>query len=477
MPPQIPEVSGASAFAGHVRELRGDRLGLFMRAAAEVDGLAALRLFGRRVVLVQRPDLLHELLVEKARHFEHAQSTRMLLHPLLGDGLFISEGELWRRQRRLMAPIFTPTAIARHAAAMLAAAGRVGEALAARAGVVDVAPAMMRIAMAVAGAALFGIDTLDDSDELGAAFSEALQWSGAQAGSLFVLSQLMAVGVLRRLQTHGPAPLREPLGRLLARLRDPLLPPGAATRRFRAALIRIDTSMNAVIAERRAGAGEHDDLLARLLRARDEDGAMTDRQVRDEAVTLLVAGHDTTATGLTWTLHLLAQHPEAQARLQAEVDALGRAPTADDAGRLQYCLQVFKESLRLFPPIYAFTREAIDDTTLGGAAIPRGTVLYVSPYTLHRRADLFPAPERFDPERFTPAAEAGRSRTAWLPFGAGPRTCIGMHFALLEGQLVLASLVRRLHFAACGGMPGLDALATLRPAGGMRLHVTPRGVD
>lgn len=477
MSAEIPQVSGARGLGGHVRELQSDRLGLLARAGAEVEGLAALRLFGRRIVLVQSPALLHELLVEKAGRFEHAQSSRMLLHPLLGDGLFISEGALWRRQRRLMAPLFTPGAIAGYAEAMLAAARRVAEEMTARAAtqpVMDVAPAMTRVAMAVAGATLFGIDTLDASDSLGAAFGEALQWSGAQVGSLFVVSQLMAVGVLRGLHARGVGPLQAPLGRLLDRLLDPVLPPGAATRRFRGALATIDGYMTGVIAQRRAEGGAQDDLLGRLLRARDEHGAMTDRQVRDEAVTLLVAGHDTTATALTWTLHLLARHPEVQARVQLEVDALPGAPSAADVGRLPYCLQVFKESLRMFPPIYAFTRQATQDVTLGGQAIARGTVLYASPYALHQRPDIYPEPGRFDPQRFTPEAEASRPRTAWLPFGAGPRTCIGLNFAMMEGQLTLATLARRLAFAPVGEAPRCEALSTLRPAGGLRLRVQVR---
>lgn len=471
----IPVVSGATAIGGHVAELRRDRLGLFRRAAAEIDGLSALRVFGRRILLVHRPDLLHELLVEKARAFEHARSTRMLLHPLLGDGLFVSEGELWRRQRRLMAPIFPPTAIARHAPAMTAAASRVADELAVDGGgVVDIDRAMTRVAMAVAGASLFGIDTLGAGDELGAAFSEALQWSGRQAGSLFVIVQLMAISGLRGLEARSPGPLRSALKRLLAGLQSPVLPPGADTRRFRAALAKIDRAMADVITRRRASGLVHDDLLARLLHASDEAGAMTDRQARDEAITLLVAGHDTTAAGLTWALHLLARHPDIQAAVHAEVDALGAAPTLADVARLPLCLQVFKEALRLFPPIYALTREATQEVELGGYVLPRGAVLYVLPYNLHHRPELYPEPARFDPARFTPAAEAARSRTAWLPFGAGPRTCIGMHFALLEGHLVLAELTRRLGFAPVGEAPRCLALATLRPEGGLRLRVTPR---
>jgi cytochrome P450 len=229
-----------------------------------------------------------------------------------------------------------------------------------------------------------------------------------------------------------------------------------------------------VIAERRASGAVRDDLLARLLAARDDDGTMTDRQVRDEAVTLFVAGHETTAIALTWSLDLLARHPEIQRAAQAEADALAAPPTAADLPRLGLCLRIFKEATRLYPPIYTFTREAIVDVAVGPHTLPRGTTVYITPYTLHRDPALWPDPPRFDPDRFTAAGESSRPRTAWLPFGAGPRTCIGLHFALLEGPIVLATLLRRLRFEPTGAAPALAALSTLRPADGFRLVAAPR---
>ena len=472
---QIPPVPGASGLGGHVGELRRDRLGLLLRAAQAAPDVSRLRVFGRHIVCVHSPALLHELLVEKAASFEHARTTRLLLQPLLGEGLFISEGDLWRRQRRLMAPLFAASSVARYAPAMHAAATRVADELAADAAITfDPAHAMTRIAMAVAGRTLLGIDTLGLGDDLGAALHDALQWSGAQAGSLLVIGQLLAVNALRRLSLAGPGPLRSPAEALLQRLRGPATLPSAETRRFRAAIATIDAAIDRVIAERRAASEPHDDLLARLLHARDDDGAMTDRQVRDEAVTLFVAGHETTAIALTWTLHLLTLHPEIQTAVQAEADALPGPPTAADLPRLELTTRAFKESMRLYPPLYAFTREAIADVQIGRFSLQRGTTVYITPYTLHRDPITFPDPERFDPSRFTPAAEAARPRTAWLPFGAGPRTCIGLHFALLEGPIVLATLLRRLRFAACGAPPGLAALSTLRPTPGFRMHANRR---
>jgi cytochrome P450 len=201
---------------------------------------------------------------------------------------------------------------------------------------------------------------------------------------------------------------------------------------------------------------------------------MTDRQVRDEAVTLFVAGHETTAIALTWSLHLLALHPEVQQAAAAEALALASPPTAADLPRLALVTRVFKEATRLYPPIYTFTRESIRDAELGPHALPRGTTVYISPYTLHRDPTLWPEPTRFDPSRFTAAAESRRPRAAWLPFGAGPRTCIGLHFALLEGPVVLATLLRRLRFAPAGPAPTLAALSTLRPAEGFRMLASPR---
>jgi cytochrome P450 len=208
---------------------------------------------------------------------------------------------------------------------------------------------------------------------------------------------------------------------------------------------------------------------------RDEDDGerMSDKQVRDEVLTLFVAGHETTATALAWSVYLLARHPKILDDVQREVDTLGRAPVAADLPRLQLTLRVFKEALRLYPPVYFDGRQAERATDLDGVACPEGTVALYAPYALHRRPDLWPDPERFDPDRFLPAAEAARSRYAWLPFGVGPRVCIGMGFALMEGQLILARLLQRARFEIFGEeLP--DPSATLRPANGLPVRITLR---
>jgi cytochrome P450 len=213
------------------------------------------------------------------------------------------------------------------------------------------------------------------------------------------------------------------------------------------------------------------------LHARDDDGAaMSTKQVRDEILTLFIAGHETTASGLAWALYLLAKHPAALAQAVAEADALpGPGVGFDDLHALPFLLQVFKESLRMYAPIYLFGRQAMEDVTVGGYEIPCGKIVLISPYAVHHRADLWPDPDRFDPSRFLPEAEQVRSREAYLPFSGGTRTCIGNHFALMEGPIVLATLLRRMRFElAAGTVVTPEASATLRPAGGIPMRVVRR---
>jgi cytochrome P450 len=256
----------------------------------------------------------------------------------------------------------------------------------------------------------------------------------------------------------------------------PILWPTARNRELRSALDVLDTRVARMIAERRARPGSQRDLLSLLLDARDEDGhAMSDKQVRDEVVTLFVAGHETTATGLAWSLMLLAQHRDVYDRVRSEVDAIGRVPTFEDLPRLSLTLRVFKEALRLYPPVYMFGRISIADVEVGDYLVPKGTVVLVAPFALHRKASVWPDPERFDPERFSPEQEAKRHRAAYIPFSAGPRTCIGNHFALMEGPLVLATLLHHADYELVdprGTQP--DSHATLRPRGGIPMRVTLR---
>lgn len=471
-----PMLPTASRF-GHLAEVRRDPFGLLERACAERGGLVRLRLPGGPIGVVLSPAYLHEVLVTKAKSFEKSPVLRIVLEPLAGLGLFTSEGELWRKQRRVMAPLFQHHELERYAACMQACAEqaasewRDGE-------TIDVFRETTRITMSIAGRSLFDSDMFGDADEIGAAITTALAWANEASASLLIILQTRLRTRVMLAKDDLPAPVRGAAARLLDALERPILLPSRRSRELRAALDVLERRVERMIADRREGGPARADLLTALLRARDEDDGsrMSDKQVRDEILTLFIAGHETTATALAWSLHLLARHPEALRRARAEVDSLGgRRASFADLPKLGYCLKVFKEALRLYPPIYLFGRQAIADVQIGEHLVPRGAVLLVSPFIVHHRADVWPEPERFDPERFEPEAEAARPRSAFIPFSAGPRTCIGNHFALMEGPLVLATLLQRADLEpASGAAIRPEASATLRPKGGMPMRVRLR---
>lgn len=475
-----PMLEGGSRL-GQLPEIRRDPIGILRRISQDPGDILRVRMLPGNVLgLVSSPSHLHDVLVARAKSFEKSPVLRIALEPLAGQGLFTSEGELWRRQRKLMAPMFQPQQLEHYADCMRACAEQAADTWKEGA-VIDVARETTRITMSVAGRTLFDTDTFGEADELGAAITAALQFTSDQSFSgLVVFQGLLRTGVVG-LRERLPEKLRATSDDLAARLLRPILLPGERTRRIREALRFLDRRVERMIAERRAAGLTRGDLLTRLLQARDEeDGSrMSDKQIRDEILTLFIAGHETTASGLAWAFYLLSIHAEARRRVRAEVDALGGRPvTLADVPRLPYSLAIFKESLRLYPPIYAFGRQAIEDVEVGDYLVPKGTVLLISPYVVHHRRDLWPDPERFDPDRFTPEAEAARPRLAFLPFSAGPRTCIGNHFALMEGPIVLATLLQRADLDYVGDAPvEPDMLATLRPKGGiaMRVRARPHG--
>lgn len=478
MSERIPTLSGGSMF-GHVRELRGDRLNFIRRMSAECDGILRIRIFNKSAYFVNSPRLLHEVLVEKSKSFEKSSVLRYMLYPLAGEGLFTSGGELWRRQRRLMAPIFQQREIVRFAQCMVDCAVR-GASDWSDGQEIDLSRETMRITMSIAGRTLFEAETFSEADTLGAALTVALDWASDTAGTPAPLVQTLLRKNLERLSKQLPRKLAEPTRSLADALHGPVLLPTPRSRRLRASIRVLDERVQRMIDERRAAGLKGQDLLTKLLLARDEDDGsrMTDRQVRDEVLTLFVAGHETTATGLAWAIELLTRHPDVLRRAVAEADALDGPPTFHDLPRLAYTLQIFKEALRLYPPVYLFSRETSGHVEIGGHPLPRGTVVFMSPYAMHHRADLWPDPERFDPSRFTSEAEGSRPRMAYFPFSAGPRICIGNHFALMEGPLVLATLLQRARFeSAAPGAIEPEPSATLRPRGGipMRVHLRSPG--
>ncbi len=488
----VPPVPGATLF-GHVSQFKDDHLRLaLLRTAAGLGPVSRMRFLHVTVLLVSSPEAVREVLVDQASAFEKAPATRLLLRPLARQGLFTSEGPLWRSQRRLMSPLFHATQLASYVPAMnevtrrAIASLRDGESL-------DLSRLMTRITMGVVGATLFGTETFAAADELGDALTTTLKWVDDNQASNFLTLQLSLAGALEQLRPRVPSALEDAERRLEAILKEPVLLPSARDPRLIAALGVLDTYIRRMIAERRAPAGAHEspdereraDLLTRLLFARDLEpelraqelgGGMSDEQVRDEAMTLFVAGHETTANALSWAFYLLARNPEARARVQAEADAIGpEGVTSEALPKLEYTTRVIKEALRLYPPLIILGRRSLEPFTMMGERYPARALLFVNIYGLHHDPALWPDPDRFDPDRFLPEREALRHKAAWLPFGVGPRVCIGNSFALMEGPIVMATLMRSMTVDIPPGRDiEPDACATLRPKGGLPAVVRRR---
>jgi cytochrome P450 len=357
-----------------------------------------------------------------------------------------SEGEFHLRQRRLAQPAFHRQRIAGYAATMVEYAGRACDRW--RAGETrDVGREMMRLTLAIAGKTLFDANVEGEADEIGKALT-----------TTFELFNTLTLP-FRQLLEHLPLP---------------------AGKRFLKARERLDATIYRIINERRASGEDRGDLLSMLIAARDEEGdgsGMTDEQLRDEAMTIFLAGHETTANALTWTWYLLSQHPEIEARFHAEVDETlkGALPIAEDFPRLRYTEMVFAEVMRLYPPAWVIGRRALGDHQIDGYKIPARSILLISPYVTHHDARFYPDPFRFDPERWTPEARESRPKFSYFPFGGGPRVCIGESFAWMEGALVLATIARRFRMRLAPGHPvEMRPLVTLRPKHGMRMILESR---
>jgi cytochrome P450 len=299
---------------------------------------------------------------------------------------------------------------------------------------------MTALTLAIVGKTLFGADVEGEAAEIGAALTASVE--------AFPLANM-------------------PFSEILEKLPIP------AALRFRRARRRLDATIYRMIAERRAAPGDRGDLLSMLLLATDTEGdggGMSDLQLRDEAMTLFLAGHETTANALTWSLHLLSRHADAETRALAEVDALGADPRAEDLPRLPWIRAVLAESMRLYPPAWILGRRAKEAFDVGDFRIPARTIVLTSQFLVHRDARWWPRAEEFLPERWLdPTATAARPKFAWFPFGAGTRVCVGEQFAWMEGVLVLATILRRWRLRPAQPQPALDALITLRPRGGLRL--------
>ncbi|MCA9648595.1 MAG: cytochrome P450 [Myxococcales bacterium] len=474
-PKELPRVSN-HGWLGSFGKTAAERLAMQREIAEASTPLVRGRILHLPLVLPARPEACHEVLVTKARSFEKSPGLRVLLHELAGQGLFTSEGELWRRQRKLMAPIFTPAALAGLPEMMHQTAARAADDME-PGQTIDLAHETTRIAMTVVGHALFGIDAFDEADALGDALTTALGWVNGALADPGIGLHIKVMDLAHDLAQRTRGWLRARLERTRDVFESPFLIRGSRSRALRGAVALMNARIEQLIAERRREGLERPDLLTRLLAAHDADeGSMSDTQVRDEVVTLFVAGHETTATSLAWSFYLLSRHPEVLQRVLAEVDALGDGPIDHyEPERLALTTRVFREALRLYPPVTLLPRRTLEEVEIGGTILPRRSLVFVSTWAQHRRADVWEDPDRFDPERFLPEREAARPKGSYLPFGAGPRVCIGMHFALMEGPIVLATLLRRFRFEIDPSREIVeDEFATLRPKGGVPAVVRAR---
>lgn len=426
---------------GHLLEFARAPLEFLTETARAHGPFVRLSLLGKRVYLVSSPELVERVLVKDAKRFKKDYFIDKLAE-VLGRGLLTSEGDHWRRQRKLAQPAFQPRRVDAYAPAMarltdeLTARFRDGETR-------DLHADMMAVTLDIVAETLFGAVVRDDAQVVAHAVEVIQQRYDGVLGS----------GIL--LDLRIPLPIHLRMKRLLA---------------------QVDRMLYRVIDARRAAPEDRGDLLATFLASRDEAGrGMTDEQLRDEAITLFMAGHETTALTLTYAFRLLTQHPAVEAKLHEELDRVlgGRAPTREDADRLPYTEAVVKEALRLYPPAWTLGREVLEPTTLGDVTLEPGDMVVMSQWVVHRDPSLFPEPTVFRPERWLGDETRALPKLAFFPFGAGPRVCIGNQFAMLEAVVVLAAIARRHRIVVDLDAPfGLTPSITLRPSGPVpaRIH-------
>jgi cytochrome P450 len=412
--------------------------------AAYVAPVTAFRVGTRSMFTANSPALIKHVMLDNARNYHKTPVARRLFAPALGQGLLTSEDEVWRQNRQLMAPMFAPKRMAALAGDMVAETERYFAQWHALAGAeFDLVEAMVAITLQIITRTMFGAESQEDAATV--------------AADMHHYQEILRPSVLDFIGAPNWVP--RPGTRPAQRIGD-----------------RLTETIERMIARRRSNGSTKEDLLGLLMAAVDT-GDMTTREIRDEIATIFTAGHETTAMTLSWIFYLLDRHPDVAARLVAEVDTVlgSRAATAEDIERLTYTRMVIDESMRLYPPAHSTTRLALGSDQLGDVAIPKHSVVVISPWLTHRNPTLWPDPGRFDPERFDPARSERRDRYAFLPFGAGPRICIGAGFALTEAVLVLATIVRhwKIRLVADQTIEPV-ALITLRPRYGLRATVAPR---
>ncbi|MFO7564380.1 MAG: cytochrome P450 [Enhygromyxa sp.] len=442
-PPRWPLV-------GHVPALMSRGFIEFLRDSWRRYGdCFELRIANHSIKIIVHPDDVEAMLLTRRDRYCKGQAYDQFRR-LVGDGLVTAEGELWRRERRLIQPCFRRETIAGFGERMVAQTDAMLDRWTSRwtSEEFDVHAELMRLTLEIIGDCLFDLEFGDDRASLSTqAFTEAME---------VIANRVTAVAV------------------------PPRWLPTPGNRRLDRSIAELDRVVAGVIASRRRLGVDHDDLLGALLRARDEHGQPLDEvQLRDEVLTMFLAGHETTAVALTWALYLLDEHDEVRARCAAEVDAVlgDRRPSVADLPQLAYLGQVFHECMRVIPPVWSGARNCVAPDTLGaGFPVEPGDRIINVICLTHMHPEFWPDPERFDPERFAPEAVAARHKFAYMPFSEGPRKCVGLHFATMEAQLLLARMLQRGELRVAAGFePEFDYHLTTRPKHGLRVRWTPRG--
>ncbi|WP_043321220.1 cytochrome P450 [Corallococcus coralloides] len=434
---------------GILPDVRRDLLGCMSTLHRQYGDVVGYRLGPQRAHLIAHPDGVKHVLQDHVKNYTKDHLTYRMVRWLTGNGLLVSTGDFWLRQRRLAQPAFHRQRIAGMAAGMVRRTEAMlqrWEPAAASGTPLSISEEMKRLTLTIVGEALFGTSVEDQTERVGVAFTEL----GKQ--------------IAERFRTF--------------RMLPPVLPT-PYDRAFRAARASLQETVRGIIATRRERGDDSGDLLSMLMLARDEDTGegMTDEQLGAEVMTMLLAGHETTATALSWTWGLLSKYPEAEARLHAELDAVlgGRAPTVEDMPRLTYTKQVLEETMRLYPSVPIFSRTVDEDDVIGGFHIPKGTSVNLCPYVTQRHPDFWEEPDAFRPERFAPEAAAKRHRFAYFPFSGGPRMCIGSGFTMMEAQLIVATVAQRYRLREAPGFTlEPNANLTLWPKGELPMYLERR---
>jgi len=432
---------------GVLPHLRSNPIRTFLEAADRYGDLVHLKAGPYHGFLASDPAHIKHVLQDNARNY-HKSPLYERLKDGVGNGLLTSEDSFWLRQRRLAQPAFHRQRLIAMADAMVACTEEKLEQwdrTASLGAAIDVVGEMMALTQAIIVRTMFSTD-LGEAAEV---VNRTWPIINRRIGETFWSTKV---------ETTLPLP---------------------ANLRFWRALRQLDTVVYRIIADRRKTGRDESDLLSMLLAARDEEtgAGMTDLQLRDEVLTMLLAGHETTSLALSWTYYLLSQHPEVEHRIADEVERVigGERPSFGHLDRLAWTRQAIQEALRLYPPAWGFSRQAVGDDEIGGYQVPKGALVFLIPFVVHRRPRLWPDPERFDPDRFAPELESERPRFAYIPFGGGPRGCIGNQFAMVEAQLIVATIAQRYRLELVPDQNiRAEPLITLRPAPGIRAFLRRR---